>query len=326
MTTNRFGLSRNIPEEVRREVRRRSKFGCVICRCAFYQYEHIEPAFADAQVHDPAHICLLCGHCHDKVTRGALSKKTVTEKYECVRTSASVGRPFDEFDLNTNQIKVTLGACSFHNAQTLIQLDGHVALAIEPPEEGAAFPRLSGYFSDVQGNELFRIERNVWYGPATTWDLEVKGRVITLRLESGHVALRIEVNPPTDIHVQVLDMRLGNGHLILRENALIVGRISTDTLYYVGLGWLDCHGARIGVLVDTQNPPAPKMKGFAIRGGEGIFLEGTGVSVAVGAGRMILRDVRIEDTNRERTLLYHYPILGSLEGTVTQLPSRVSSK
>jgi hypothetical protein len=325
VTVNRFGLSRAIPEEVRREVRRRSKFGCVVCRCAFYQYEHIDPEFVDAKSHDPAHICLLCGHCHDKVTRGVLSKKSVTEKYSDVQTSSSVTRPFDEFDLNTNQISVTIGACTFRGATTLIKLDNRVALAIEPPEEGAAFPTLSGYFTDNNGNELFRIERNVWSGAATTWDLEVRGRLIILRLDSRTIALQIEVNPPTNIHVQVLDMRLGNAHLRLKTNALFVGRVSPEAEYYVGLGRLECIGANVGVQVDTNNPPVPKLTKFVMKGGEGLFLEGTGVSLGVGAASMSLGDLRIEDADKERTLVFHYPFLGSIEGTVTRFPPRLGT-
>ena len=66
--TNKHDLSRAIPAKVKLDVRQRSKFGCVICRSAVCQYEHIDPEFADAKSHEAEHICLLCGSCHDKVT------------------------------------------------------------------------------------------------------------------------------------------------------------------------------------------------------------------------------------------------------------------
>ena len=62
-TMNRFGLGRDIPGTTKRIVRQRCGFGCVVCGAAFYQYEHVDPAFADARVHDPEKICLLCGGC-----------------------------------------------------------------------------------------------------------------------------------------------------------------------------------------------------------------------------------------------------------------------
>ena len=55
---NRFGLSRYIPEDIKRLVRQNSKFGCVVpgCRISFYEYEHILPEFKDARAHDPEKI------------------------------------------------------------------------------------------------------------------------------------------------------------------------------------------------------------------------------------------------------------------------------
>lgn len=141
---NRFGLSRTIPEAIKREVRRRSKFGCVICRKAVYQYEHINPDFSDAHEHQPENMCLLCGHCHDKVTKGLLSKLTIQNKYLEVQASNDIKKPFDEFDLAHNNITVKLGSCIFSNAKKLIVLNGKVILAIEPPEDSSSFPMLSG--------------------------------------------------------------------------------------------------------------------------------------------------------------------------------------
>lgn len=90
---NRFGLSRCIPEDVKAEVRRRSKQGCVICRALAYDYEHIRPEFADAQEHDPEHICLLCPSHHAELTRARLLKQEVRSAYEGIQRSPKVRPP-----------------------------------------------------------------------------------------------------------------------------------------------------------------------------------------------------------------------------------------
>lgn len=167
---NRFGLSRHIPADVALEIRRRSKFGCVNCRAVVYQYEHIIPEFRDAKAHDPDAVCLLCGGCHDRVTRGRLSKQTIQAKYEEVQASDDIKRPFEEFDLRTNQIVVQLGTAIFEYAHCLININGSDLLVINPPEDGAIFPSLSGTFSDNVGNEVIRITENVWEGPNDAWD------------------------------------------------------------------------------------------------------------------------------------------------------------
>ncbi len=70
MTENKYGLKRSIPAEVKREVRKRCGFGCVICGNGIDDYEHVDPPFKDAKEHDPNGIALLCPNCHAKKTRG----------------------------------------------------------------------------------------------------------------------------------------------------------------------------------------------------------------------------------------------------------------
>ena|SRR5262245_8258957 len=106
---NQHGLSRHIPNDVKLAVRRLSKFGCVRCRNAIYQYEHIDPQFADARVHDPHVICLLCGSCHDRVTRGQVSKKTIKELYAKVQNDSAVKPPWSDFDLSTQECQIVIG-------------------------------------------------------------------------------------------------------------------------------------------------------------------------------------------------------------------------
>ena len=74
--SNRHGLSQDIPDPLKRALRQACGYGCVICGCAIYQYEHIGPTFTEAREHDPERMALLCGSCHDKKTRGLLSKET----------------------------------------------------------------------------------------------------------------------------------------------------------------------------------------------------------------------------------------------------------
>lgn len=323
MTTNKFGLRRTIPNEVKRQIRQRSKFGCVNCRCAFYQYEHIEPEFHEAHSHDPTNMCLLCAHCHDKVTRGVLSKETVRKRYDEIQEREDVQRPFDEFDLANDSITVTLGSSIFHNANSLIVLDNRVVLAIHPPEDQASFPTLSGIFFDAAGNELMQIEKNEWIGPSAAWDMEIKGKEILIRSAPETIALHLRVAPPNAIEVVQLNMRIGNCHLVLRENLLLVGRISPEAEYYIGIERLECSGARVGVFVDEDRFATPRMNGCSIKGGEGIEINGTGIKLAVGAGAMHIRGLVVEDANKVCTIVTEFPLTHSLLGTTNIYPPRI---
>lgn len=322
MTTNKHGLSRYIPKETRLEIRRRSKFGCVVCRCAFYQYEHIIPEYHDADEHNSDKMCLLCGHCHDKVTRGMLSKKTVQEKYNKIQASADIKKPFDDLDLNHNNINVKLGSCIFKHSKCLILLDDVVVLSIEPPEDDSSFPTLSGYFAD-DGNELFIIDKNEWQGSNVAWDTEIKGNEIIIRTSKDKIALHLIARPPESIEIVALDMHIGQSHILLSEDELKVGRITPNAEYYIGIGELECQGADIGVLVDSKNIPNPQYTGCTITGGEGIDLKGTGIKLGVGSGSMTIKNLRIEDANKERTLVTEFPFTTSINGIITVLPPRL---
>ena len=71
-----------MPSEIKKEFRKRSGFGCVICGLFIYEYEHILPEFKDAREHNPNNICLLCPNCHSKVKKKLISKKEVMCAYK----------------------------------------------------------------------------------------------------------------------------------------------------------------------------------------------------------------------------------------------------
>jgi len=57
--TNKHGLPRHIPPEIKRAIRQACGFGCVTCGSAIGQYEHIDPEFAEATSHDPEKMAYL---------------------------------------------------------------------------------------------------------------------------------------------------------------------------------------------------------------------------------------------------------------------------
>jgi hypothetical protein len=293
MNKNRHGLSRHIPVDIATEVRRRSKFGCVVCRCAIYQYEHIEPDFADAKQHQVENICLLCGSCHDRVTRGRLSKKLIRDKYDEVQHSDAIGRPFEELDLSTNSISVVIGTATFEHTKCLIRINGEDILAITPAQDGVGFPTLNGIFYDKSGNESFRITENVWEGPLDCWDIEIVGTSVKIRSEKDQISLCFVVAPPNQVSITKLDMYKDNCRLVCDEKQILIGQRHNSSSAHIGLGNFVCIGADVGISVDSRVIDAPKMTQMRIVGGEGIFLDGTGIHIGAGSAQMIVRDIRL---------------------------------
>lgn len=230
MAANKHGLSRHIPAAVAREIRRRSRFGCVICRSGFYQYEHIDPEFEDATVHDPAHICCLCGSCHDAVTRGQRSKASVGAAYRTIQSTplAEVSKPVGPIDFYGGNAILSIGGLRYSPAvQTVLKNYGQNVISVIPGQ-GDTPGTISAIFTDEFGIPVLKLVENAWEGSTLNWDIEVVGPCITVRRAAGAVALKLRLDPPGVVVVEHLDMRLGEFHLLISENSYAVGRYSPN--------------------------------------------------------------------------------------------------
>lgn len=292
MSKNKFGLSRYIPDKVKKQIRLQSKFGCVICRNAICHYEHIDPEFHEAREHHPNKMCLLCGRCHDKVTRGRISKETVKRNYEDVQNNSNIKAPFDEFDLATHNPIVVLGAGTFENCANIIQFGNEILLKIDKAEMGSHFPRISGMFYDKEGNKLLTIKKNIWESTTEGWDLIIEGNQLKILSSENEIVLKIRLDPPNKISIIKVNMYINGNHLICDEKDIIVGKHKNGSYNYLGFGSFSCKGADIGVYISDSNK-ALEYTGIKVAGGKGVILEGTGIMLGKKAKIMHLRDLRI---------------------------------
>ncbi|CED72182.1 putative uncharacterized protein [Aliivibrio wodanis] len=320
---NRFGLARNIPVSVKRKIRKNSKFGCVICRCGIYEYEHIEPEFSDALTHDADKMCLLCGQCHNKVTKGVLSKDTVFRHYKNIQNSLEAKNPWESFDLASNHIVIKIGNCRFEGAKELIRFGDKVILSIEPPEDGSGFPSLTGTFTKDDGSVLFSIENNEWQGCNDAWDIEFKGRELTIKTSAKKVALKLRLNPPKEIEVITLDLRIEDCHLYCDESKFRLGRILPDVEYYIGLDQLICYSPEAAIFIDNHKINNPILTEVTMHGGKGINLVGTGIWVGKNCPGMQIKGLFIEQATKLYTIETYAPFDKDLSYSRKILPPRL---
>ena len=230
---NKYGLSRHIPTSIRREIRQRSRFGCVVCRCGFYQYEHFDPVFAEAKQHEADGICCLCGGCHDSVTRGRLSKATVASAYKNLQTAdpQQVGRPIGPLDFHDGNAELAIGGLLYSPVvRTVLRYHGQNVISVLPSTIAGEPGGISALFTDDAGQEVLRLEDNEWVGSLESWDIEAVGPRLTVRRARGHICLQLRLDPPGRIVVEHLDMRIGDGHVLASEQTYAVGRHLDDKL------------------------------------------------------------------------------------------------
>jgi hypothetical protein len=218
---NRYGLTRDIPEPVKRVVRQRCGFGCVVCAGAIVDYEHFNPDFARARRHDPSGITLLCPLCHAKRTRNMLSigrvrdanasPAALTRKYAFSELEGTARRPF-----------VKLAGMTLKNCETPLQVGGYPALKIEDAEVENGPYRLSATFFDSRGQPSLLIRENEWRVLTESWDVEVAGPNITVRTAPREIALRLQLTPGEGLIVDRLDMLCAGYRLVGNADLLDV--------------------------------------------------------------------------------------------------------
>lgn len=202
---NKHGLSRTIPESVKRRVRRECGFGCVLCGTAIYEYAHLDPPFADATEHRHEAIALLCHGCHGRHTRGFLPDSWVIEARQrpyCSREGAST------FPLswNAGELTVMIAGIELHGVEHLIEIEGTEILGLRPPEEPDAPQRVSARFFDRNDVEVAQIVDNEWRGSTEAWDIDARGRQWRIRSRFYKVDLVFRVAGPQTVTIDRLHL------------------------------------------------------------------------------------------------------------------------
>lgn len=207
MSTNKHGLSRNIPERVKYLVRKQAHFGCVAPNCgiAFGTYEHIDPPFSDATEHDPQKMTFLCSNHHAKVTSTFFSKQTVKRWQEnpwCKQT----GSCHDSFDVGPEKFAIWIGNNKIEGIEKILTLDEECLLTIKPPEEKGAPFRVSATFHDSENNKILQIIENEWIANSDSFDIVCGAGKIVIKKNKWEIALKIACHPPYAIVIEELSM------------------------------------------------------------------------------------------------------------------------
>ena len=200
---NKHGLSRSIPEDIKREVRKRCGFGCVMCGLGIYEYEHFNPEFKNARTHDVEGITLLCPNHHNKKTKGVLSIETV-KRFNDNPKALSQGFANERFDLLTVEPIIFLGGAKFISTPILLQIGNEPVLTITPGEDEPWL--LSALLRGRNGEIVLSIDNNEWKTSSEQWDCRTEGSRIEVRSAPRQIELVIRQDPPDKIIIERLLM------------------------------------------------------------------------------------------------------------------------
>lgn len=309
MSKNRFGLSKNIPENIKQKIRQNSKFGCVVpnCRNAFYEYEHIEPEFHDAKEHDPEKICLVCCNHNPRRTGNQgqenYSKEQISVFYKNLQSTLNVPIPVnnDFFYGFSSSPTIILGKNSFKLFNSIISIDGVNVLSFQKNQTDDIFAppiTFSGIFKDSLGSILFEISQNEWTSPTYHWDVVTQNGKISIWDKSKKLVFNaIKIPTKNIIEITHLDMWFSPFHVLIDNGNLTIGRFSNNRLNYIYLTVTggEFIGGNIGLYLNSKElDDYPNWNGFSIIGGDGISLNENGINIGKGASNMIIKGIQIQ--------------------------------
>lgn len=227
MNKNKYGLSRDIPEEVKRSVRQRCGFGCAVCGSAIYEYHHFAPEFSEAKKHDSDGILLLCPGCHGKIGKGLLSAEKVNYSASHPKCQEN-GEAKEALEFNSEGIIIKLGGNTIIGTPIIFRIFGRILLRVDPPEREEGPCRLSGHFYDNNEKETCVIINNEIVLKNNAWDITWEGQRVAIRSESKMVVFQAQFNPPKLFHIERLNM-------VYRGWRTTVDNYGTTKMY---LSWL----------------------------------------------------------------------------------------
>ncbi|MRW89244.1 hypothetical protein GJ699_04540 [Duganella sp. FT80W] len=206
-----------ISEPIKREVRQRCGFGCVVCGLAIIEYAHIEP-YAVVREHDADNLTLLCPNHHTQFDKHMLPKDYILAKNaapKCLDAGFhtlplhAVPGQYPEFFLGTNK---------WTRSSQPLNVSGYPIITVESPAEAGGPYLISGKFFNSRGLLSAEIVRNEWFGRADEWDVLQEGNRITIRDAAGSISLRLQFRPGEGISVERLNMFV-NGDRIEADEA-----------------------------------------------------------------------------------------------------------
>ena len=180
----------SVPNEVRRELRQESGFGCCNCGHPFVQFHHIVP-WSEDQHFRPEDMMTLCSHCHHLCTVGAI---TESEQRQMKR------RPKNIIDdnargllyVNSRRLEVHLGGGIAINTPVLLMIENTFVLQAKLSEECGRV-LISALIHDSRGWVVGRIIDNEWeIPPSGVWDIEAYPRTATVREKARDISFSVD--------------------------------------------------------------------------------------------------------------------------------------
>jgi len=222
--------NRNIPLPIKREVRRRCGFGCVVCGLPLYEYEHME-GWAKARRHVAKEITLLCDQHHKERTNGLLPVKAVREANANPHNlRRGVSKPYDlhfcgpeaEIEVGGNRFSATYKG--YGTAIYPLMVDGVSLIGFMLGDEHL-FLNLSVF--DENNRLVILVNENELIFSIDPWDIQLVGKTLTVREAHKEILIELEFHPPGRVVVKRGRFLLNGVEILVRPKNILITNNAT---------------------------------------------------------------------------------------------------
>ena len=239
-----------IPLPMKREIRQRCAFGCVICGAPLYEYHHLKP-YSEELKHEAENLTLLCDSHHKQATNGLLTVDQIaTADLNPFNIQRGVSSPFGlnfegaDFECLIGTNKFTNSLLIENNDTFLIPISiddiDLIFVLIEPDGKLYLFANIF----DECNLPLLKIQANEIVYSTGSWDVEFIGKTLTVREGARKIFFEIELSPPNKIKIQRARLLCNGIEIRVRKRYLYVS--NTDNIFTSNCVNGPCIGLQLG--------------------------------------------------------------------------------
>lgn len=214
-----------IPEPMKREIRKRCNFGCVICGFPLYEYHHIND-WSVVKRHIVDDITLLCRRCHGEATNKLLPAELIVAANMMPHNRKhGVSSPY-RLHYSGDVCKYRLGTLSISCKYSSI---GSHFVCLQIADEPQCYfefengqPLLSAILRSYDGSEIVVINRNELLYNTLCWDVSFVGSTLIIREGHGQILLEIQFLPPHEIVIRRGRFFFNNGFIYVEPSKVSI--------------------------------------------------------------------------------------------------------
>ncbi len=187
---------------MKRAIRRRCGFGCVVCGLPLYEYDHML-GFAEVQRHEENEITLLCDQHHKERTNGLLPRDVIERANAApFNLRAGVSKRYD-LHFAGNECEAIIGSNRFttrdqgYGTEMIPIIVDYIPLIVFRFGDGHLLLNLRLF--DQFNNVILRIDDNALTYRTDTWDIQLVARNLILREAERQILIDMEFEPPNRI-------------------------------------------------------------------------------------------------------------------------------